>query len=162
MSKSNTTSISLKRYGIAITLSFAAIVAIVALTVFSHSSSAADEIIVYKSPTCGCCNKWVDHLEDSGFQVKAYNRNDMPGIKRQMGIAQPLQSCHTATVNGYVIEGHVPASDIQRLLKEKPAIHGLSVPGMPMGSPGMEGPRKDPYDVLAIDKQGKTSVYSSH
>lgn len=162
MSKSNITSISLKRNGIAITLSFAAIVAIVALTVFSHSSSAADEIIVYKSPTCGCCNKWVDHLEDSGFQVKAYNRNDMPGIKQQMGIAQPLQSCHTATVNGYVIEGHVPASDIQRLLKEKPAIHGLSVPGMPMGSPGMEGPRKDNYDVLAIDKHGRTKVFSSH
>jgi hypothetical protein len=122
----------------------------------------AEEITVYKSPTCGCCTKWVNHLEKSGFEVNAINRNDMPSIKHKFGIEQKNQSCHTALVGGYVIEGHVPAADIKRLLTEKPDIHGLTAPGMPMGSPGMEGPHKDAYDVLAIDRQGKTTVFSSH
>lgn len=126
------------------------------------SAANAQEVTVYKSPTCGCCSKWVDHLKDSGFVVKAHNRNDMPTIKADMGIQRHQQSCHTAVVDGYVIEGHVPSADIRRLLTEKPDIHGLTVPGMPMGSPGMEGMRKDKYDVLAIDKQGDTTVYSSH
>lgn len=131
----------------------------IALTI---NSSHAEEITVYKSPTCVCCSKWVEHLEDSGFTVKAHNRNDMQLIKQQLRISRPLQSCHTAIINGYVIEGHVPAADIKRLLAEKPQIHGLTVPGMPMGSPGMEGPRKDAYNVLAIDRQGKTTVYNQY
>jgi len=126
------------------------------------SPAQAEKITVYKSPTCGCCTKWVTHLENSGFEVNAINRSDMPSIKHKLGIAQNNQSCHTATVGGYVIEGHVPAADIKSLLAKKPDIHGLTVPGMPMGSPGMEGPRKDDYNVLAIDKQGKTTVYNSH
>ena len=109
-----------------------------------------------------CYNKWVDHLKESGFKVKAYNRNDMAQVKQQLGVAPQYQSCHRALMNGYVIEGHVPAADIKKLLSNKSDIHGLSVPGMPMGSPGMEGPRKDNYDVLAIDKHGRTKVFSSH
>lgn len=144
----------------------AVLLIIISIYGVSHSpvigSANAEEITVYKSPTCGCCTKWVSHLEESGFEVNAINRNDMPSIKQQYGIASQQQSCHTAIINGYVIEGHVPAADIKRLLTEKPNIHGLTAPGMPMGSPGMEGPRKDAYDVLAIDRQGKTTVFSSH
>jgi len=162
MNNTNSISSVVRRYGTAIALTLIAISGLVAFVALNNQAAVAEEISVYKSPTCGCCNKWVDHLKDSGFEVKAYNRNDMPQVKQQLGVAPPLQSCHTAIINGYVIEGHVPATDIQRLLSEKPAIHGLTVPGMPMGSPGMEGPRKDRYDVLAIDKQGKTTVFSRH
>ena len=126
------------------------------------ASAHAQEITVYKSPNCGCCNKWVSHLEKNGFKVNAHNRNDMASIKQQLGIAPQQQSCHTAIVEGYIIEGHVPAADVKRLLREKPDVQGLTVPGMPMGSPGMEGPRKDAYSVLAIDRQGETTVYSPY
>ncbi len=143
-----------------IVMASALLLALVLMSLISPSQ--AEEIEVYKSPTCGCCSKWVDHLEDAGFDVKAYNHGNMSDVKNQLGITPSQQSCHTATINGYVIEGHVPANDIKRLLTEKPDIHGLTVPGMPMGSPGMEGHRKDKYDVLAIDKQGKTSVYSRY
>lgn len=124
----------------------------------------AQEITVYKSPTCGCCNKWITHLEQNGFKVKA---QDMPNVtpkKIEFGITPQTASCHTGVVNGYFIEGHVPAADIKRLLKEKPKnIKGLTVPGMPVGSPGMEqGNRKDPYNVMAIDKKGHSTVFSTH
>jgi len=141
----------------------ASVIALIfSITAFTINTSTAEEITVYKSPTCGCCTKWVSHLQSNGFKVKAYNLNDMPSVKQQLGIAPKQQSCHTAVVDGYVIEGHVPAADIHRLLTEKPRIHGLTVPGMPMGSPGMEGPRSDSYNVLAIDKQGKTTVFSQY
>lgn len=122
----------------------------------------AAEVVIYKSPTCGCCNAWVDHLRDNGFSVETHDRSDMHAIKTELGVPYTLQSCHTALVNGYVIEGHVPADDIKRLLQEKPDVEGLTAPGMPMGSPGMEGPRKDPYDVLTFQRGGKTSVYNSY
>ena len=122
-------------------------------------AAAAADIVVYKSPTCGCCSKWVKHLEESGFTVAAHNRSDMPQIKRTYGVPEQAQSCHTAKVGGYVIEGHVPADVIARLLREKPDIKGLAVPGMPMGSPGMEGPRKDPYDIVALGRDGSMTVY---
>jgi hypothetical protein len=125
-------------------------------------SPAWSEITVYKSPTCGCCSKWVDHLRDNGFEVKTVDLSDMRRIKSMSGVKPEHASCHTAKVDGYVIEGHVPASDIKRLLKERPAVTGLSAPGMPMGSPGMEGPRSDPYEVITFDKQGRTSVFSRH
>ncbi|MES9972008.1 MAG: DUF411 domain-containing protein [Candidatus Thiodiazotropha sp.] len=121
----------------------------------------AADVVVYKSPTCGCCTKWVDHMRDNGFSVEVHDRPNMNPIKAEMGIPRHLQSCHTALVDGYVIEGHVPANEIVRMLREKPSIRGLAVPGMPMGSPGMEGPRSDPYDVLTIQKDGKTRVYAS-
>ncbi len=117
------------------------------------------EVTVYKSPTCGCCKKWVNHLEDNGFNVKAINKQNMGPIKNRFGVRRNLASCHTAVVDGYVIEGHVPASSIKRLLTERPNIEGLTVPGMLMGTPGMEGPRKQPYQVLTFDAQGNTSVY---
>lgn len=122
----------------------------------------ATEVVVYKSPTCGCCKKWVKHLQDNGFKVKAVDVKNVVPYKIKHGVTQPLASCHTALVDGYTIEGHVPAADIKRLLKEKPIIKGLSVPGMPMGTPGMEGRRKDAYDVVTFDAKGKTGVYSSY
>ncbi|MES9991382.1 MAG: DUF411 domain-containing protein [Candidatus Thiodiazotropha sp.] len=124
--------------------------------------SIAADIVVYKSPTCGCCNDWVEHLESNGFSVQTHDRRDMQRVKRTLDVPERLQSCHTAVIGGYVVEGHVPANDIVRLLREKPAVKGISVPGMPMGSPGMEGPRKDNYDVLIFDEAGKTQVYSSY
>jgi len=122
----------------------------------------AEDIMVYKSPTCGCCKKWVKHLGKEGFTVKTKNYRDMKPIKKTFGVEPKFQSCHTAKVGKYFIEGHVSASDIKRLLKEKPDIKGLSAPGMPMGSPGMEGHRKDKYNVIAIDKNNKATVYSKH
>ncbi|MET0100089.1 MAG: DUF411 domain-containing protein [Sedimenticola sp.] len=122
---------------------------------------SAEEIVVYKSPTCGCCNDWIKHLEKNGFSVQAHDKNNMSEIKQELGVPRRLQSCHTAQVNGYVIEGHVPADLISKMLREKPQIQGLSVPGMPMGSPGMEGPRKDDYNIMTFTESGKTSVYAS-
>jgi len=128
----------------------------------SRQSSVAADIVVYKSPTCGCCEEWVNHLKQNGFKVAVHNRFNMDPIKREKGVPGRLQSCHTAEVGGYVIEGHVPAGDIARLLKDKPAVKGLAAPGMPMGSPGMEGPRSDPYEVLAFQDDGGTTVYARH
>ncbi len=128
---------------------------------FLGQQAWANEITVYKSPTCGCCSGWVDHLKTAGFTVTAINQDDMNSIKEKFGVSQQLASCHTAIVDGYVIEGHVPAEDVQRLLKEKPAIAGLTAPGMPMQSPGMQAAGLAPknYDVLAFDTQGKVSVF---
>lgn len=121
----------------------------------------APTITVYKSPTCGCCKSWVEHLEKHGFKVSAHDVMDMGPIKDQFGVSTALESCHTAMVDGYVIEGHVPADVIARLLKERPQVAGLAVPGMPMGSPGMEGPYKERYDVIAFSRDGQTQVYES-
>ena len=140
----------------------AAALVIASATLMLQEPSEAADIVVYKSPSCGCCGKWVDHLQANGFSVEVKNQRDMRPVKQHFGIEGKLQSCHTGVVDGYLIEGHVPAEDIQRLLRERPAVRGLAVPGMPMGSPGMEGPRSQPYDVLAFDDDGKTSRYSSH
>ncbi len=126
------------------------------------ADTAKEEILVYKSPTCGCCKKWVKHLESEGFKVTTKDYRNMKPIKNMMGVQPQFQSCHTAKIGKYFIEGHVSASDIKKLLKEKPDIKGLSVPGMPMGSPGMEGHRKDKYDVIVIDHNNKATVYSKH
>ena len=123
--------------------------------------AAPVEITVYKSPTCGCCSKWVDHLTASGFKVISHDTNGMQAVKTKLGVPDAMASCHTAVVNGYVIEGHVPAADIQRLLRDKPKVAGLAVPGMVAGSPGMEGGRSDPYNVIAFG-DGKTSVFARH
>ena len=132
-------------------------------TIFEHKTAEETvPITVYKSPTCKCCNKWVQHLEDNGFNVNTVNKIDMKSIKSKEGVPRQLASCHTAVVGNYVIEGHVPAIDIKRLLKEKPAISGLTVPGMPMGSPGMEGARKDAYNVLTFTKGGDSTVFSQY
>jgi hypothetical protein len=121
------------------------------------------EVVMHKDPNCGCCGQWAEHLQANGFRVKTVKEDDMQSIKRRFAVPQGLTSCHTAKVGGYVIEGHVPARAIKRLLREKPAVAGLAVPGMPLGSPGMEMPGKqDPYDVVAFDKAGKAAVYESH
>lgn len=119
-------------------------------------------LIVYKSPSCGCCQKWVDTLRAHAFRVIAVDTSDLDAIKKEVGVTDMLGSCHTAIVDGYVIEGHVPPADIRRVLRERPAIAGLSVPGMPSGSPGMEGPHRDSYHVLSFDRGGGTRVYSSY
>ena len=129
---------------------------------FTNKIAMAEEIMVYKSPTCGCCKKWVTHLEEKGFDVKTKDMADVRPIKNKYGVEQKFQSCHTAKIGKYFIEGHVPAKDIKRMLKEKPDIKGLSVPGMVMGSPGMEGHRSDKYNVLAIDENNNATVYSQY
>lgn len=121
---------------------------------------ATAAVTVYKSPTCGCCGKWVEHLEDHGFTVEVVDMPDLRGLKAKHGIGPALASCHTAFIDDYLVEGHVPADLIERLLVERPAVAGLAVPGMPVGSPGMEGPRRAPYEVLAFDAQGNTEVYA--
>ena len=129
--------------------------------------ATASELIaeVWKDPNCGCCNEWIEHLEEAGIQVRTFNTGNTD-IREQLGIARQFGSCHTARIGGYAIEGHVPAVDIKRLLEEKPKAVGLAVPGMPIGSPGMDGPiygnRKDPYDVLLIHVDGSTSVYQAY
>jgi hypothetical protein len=123
-------------------------------------SAAAPTVTVYKSASCGCCGKWIAHLREAGFTVVAYDTEDLPSVRTNMGVPFRLTSCHTARVGKYVVEGHVPADLIQRLLAEHPALAGLSVPGMVTGSPGMEGPGAEPYDVIAWDRDGKTTVYA--
>jgi len=123
--------------------------------------SAPTEITVYKSPSCGCCAKWVEHMQGAGFKVAVKDVDDVDTVKREMGVPASLASCHTGVVGGYLVEGHVPADLVQRMLREKPKIAGLAVPGMVTGSPGMEmGARKDPYDVIAFDRSGRTRVYA--
>ena len=120
---------------------------------------------VWKDPNCGCCGDWVKHLQSNGFLVQVIDTGNVAARKR-LGMPDALGSCHTARVGGYVIEGHVPAADILRLLREKPDALGLAVPGMPIGSPGMDGPeykgRRDPYDVLLVSRGGATRVFQSH
>jgi hypothetical protein len=124
------------------------------------TATTADTVVVYKSPTCGCCTKWVDHIEENGFVAVTHDLDNLETIKRTLGVPAGHVSCHTATVGGYTIEGHVPADLIRRLIAENPrGVRGLAVPGMPMGSPGMEGIISQAYDVLSFDEQGNVQVY---
>lgn len=125
-------------------------------------ASAAEAVDVYKSPYCGCCEKWVEHLQQAGFAVRTHDVNDVPAARQRLGMPERLGSCHTAKVAGYVVEGHVPAADIQRLLKEKPKAIGLAVPSMPPGSPGMESPKPVPYNTLLVQAGGATTVFAKH
>ena len=129
---------------------------------FLTNAAVAADITVYKSPSCGCCFGWVNHMRQNGHRVKAINRDDLEGIKRMAGVPEQLQSCHTAIVDGYVIEGHVPASDIEKLLAERPKAKGLAVPGMPGGSPGMEGAAAERYNTILFKNDGSASLYSKH
>jgi hypothetical protein len=119
---------------------------------------------VFKTATCGCCAKWVEHLRQSGFAAKTTDltQTDLNAVKAKHNVPPALHSCHTAVVGGYVVEGHIPAATVHRLLKERPRVAGIAVPGMPTGSPGMEGPNPRPYDVLTFDKQGATKVFATH
>ncbi len=128
----------------------------------SVATSKKPTITVYKDPSCGCCKNWIEHLVKHGYRVDAKDTPHVEEIKRTLGVPGAIRACHTAIVNGYLIEGHVPAQDIDRLLAQKPRIAGLAVPGMPMGSPGMEGAATQRYHVLTFDKSGKTTVFASH
>tara|TARA_Y100000385_G_C12949113_1_gene574674 strand:+ start:282 stop:806 length:525 start_codon:yes stop_codon:yes gene_type:complete len=119
-------------------------------------------VTMYKNEGCMCCTRWAEHMNKEGFFVTEKVTRELGAIKSEQGISNELASCHTAMIDGYIVEGHVPPADVQRLLKERPDAIGLSVPGMPEGSPGMEGPNPDPYDVLLINSDGSTSVYSSY
>ncbi|MGH8049820.1 MAG: DUF411 domain-containing protein [Arenimonas sp.] len=134
------------------------------LKVDMMQEAALPPVTVYKSPTCGCCKLWVEHMKHSGFQVSVVETQDLNPIKRKLGVPAGLGSCHTAKVGNYFVEGHVPASDVKRLLKQKPDALGISVPGMPIGSPGMEVPSGEtqPYTVTQVNKDGSLSIFSSH
>jgi len=127
-------------------------------------ASAIDEslptMVVYKTETCGCCNGWVEHMRAAGFNVDARNVRNLMGVKVDAGVPGPMVTCHTALVDGYVVEGHVPVDQVKRMLAERPEVAGIGVAGMPMGSPGMESPNGQPYQVLAFNHDGETSVYA--
>lgn len=125
------------------------------------AAASGTEITVYKTPTCGCCTKWVEHMESNGFAVNSIdvNQAELMRVKQERGMKPELSSCHTAVADGYTFEGHVPAELVRRFLAERPRSIGLAVPGMPMGSPGMEGFRSEAYDVLEVDSTGGTDVY---
>jgi hypothetical protein len=147
-------------------LQTAGIAAAVATTrrAMAASSASPTPITIYKSSTCECCAKWVDHLRTNGFQPQVHDEEDMNAIKDEMGVPKSVRSCHTALVGKYLIEGHVPADDIRRLLKDHPAIAGLAVPGMPSSTPGMAVPGApvEPYDVVSFTSAGATTVYARH
>jgi hypothetical protein len=130
----------------------------------SPSPALAEErapMTVYKSPWCGCCDAWVDHMRAAGFEIEAKEVEDLAPIKLMAGVPAALQSCHTASLGGYVFEGHVPADVVKRFLAQRPDARGLAVPGMPVGSPGMEGPNPQPYAVLAFDRDGAATVFET-
>jgi hypothetical protein len=118
---------------------------------------------VYRSPSCGCCGGWIEHAKKQGFEITDVKTDDMEAIKKQHHIPSDLASCHTAIIDGYVMEGHIPADDIKRFLKQKPNLAGLTVPGMPLGTPGMEsGDIKQPFDIIALGKKGEVEVFKSY
>ncbi|MBK8907858.1 MAG: DUF411 domain-containing protein [Rhodospirillales bacterium] len=130
-----------------------------------HGASAGSveqpAVTVYKSPYCGCCEGWIEHMKARGYAVSSHDMLDLQSVKTSARVPAELESCHTAVVGGYALEGHVPADAVDRLLRERPDVAGLAVPGMPVGSPGMEGPNPETYDVMTFDKTGGTSVYMS-
>ncbi len=141
-----------------------ALTILISVVALASQRSAPPVVEVYKSATCGCCSKWVDHMRTSGFDVRTNNVEDIDAVKKAYRVPDSVASCHTAVVNGYVVEGHVPAWEIRRMLTEKPAVVGIAVPGMPVGSPGMEvaGIKAQPFAVVSFDKQGKTVVVGKY
>jgi hypothetical protein len=137
-----------------------AVLAVAATMAGAQGKGAPIPMKVYKSPTCGCCQKWVEHVKAAGFAPEVEDMPSVTPVKDKSNVPAALRSCHTALVGGYVVEGHVPVETVQRMLREKPKVAGIAVPGMPVGSPGMEmGDRKDPYEVVSFPADGKTSVY---
>jgi hypothetical protein len=145
--------------------SIAAMGGLAALLLQACSTPAAGPalptIVVHKTPTCGCCEKWVSHMRQAGFTMDVRNIDDTSAERAKAGVPMELASCHTGVVDGYAVEGHVPADVVRRMLQERPKIAGIAAPGMPIGSPGMEQPgyAAEPYNVIAFDKSGKTSIY---
>lgn len=135
---------------------------VVVLASVAGSAQAATTIDVYKSPSCSCCGKWIEHVQKAGFKVQVHETGNLAASRRAVGMPDRFASCHSATVNGYALEGHVPAADIQRLLKEKPKAIGLAVPSMPAGAPGMDVPDSPPYQTLLIRADAGSSVFAQH
>ncbi|MBF0369110.1 MAG: DUF411 domain-containing protein [Magnetococcales bacterium] len=131
---------------------------------FSTKQPEAAEMIVFKSPSCGCCGGWVEYLKANGMTVSVQDVDEMDSVKRRLGVPFQAASCHTAKIGGYVIEGHVPIEDIRKLLAQKPPVTGIAAPGMPIGSPGMEVPGEEPdkYDVVTFTEDGQMSLFASH
>jgi hypothetical protein len=128
-----------------------------------QATAATSQVVVYKTPSCGCCSAWVEHMKTAGFSVAAQDVPDTAPERKRLGMPDKFAACHTASVGGYVIEGHVPAAEVRRLLSSKPAAIGVVVLGMPLGSPGMEvGNRLDPYEVLLVDRRGQASVFARY
>jgi hypothetical protein len=125
-------------------------------------SPALPEVEVFKTATCGCCSKWVDHLRRDGFTVKAVDVDDLPAVKARHKVPANLSTCHTALVGNYIVEGHVPVADVRRLVERKPPVRGIAVPGMPIGSPGMEGSNPTTFSVFSFDASGKTDIFATH
>ena len=137
-----------------------AVLAAALLPVSGNAQAPAPEVSLYKDPDCGCCSKWAEHMQRNGFRVKAHDVRDLAPIKSKQRVPEALGSCHTAIVAGYTVEGHVPADAVRRLLRERPAgVIGLAVPGMPLGSPGMESPTPQRYEILAFDAKGASRVF---
>jgi len=134
---------------------------LVAWNVSAQAPASAGAVTVYKSPSCGCCSKWIEHMRANGFTVASHDVEDIAAIKTKHGVPSQAASCHTALVDGYVVEGHVPADVVKRLLRERPKVSGIATPGMPMGSPGMEVPSgtKESYSVVSFDTSGKQTVF---
>ncbi|GGG52489.1 hypothetical protein GCM10010964_44550 [Caldovatus sediminis] len=128
----------------------------------SHAATDAGEAVLYKNPQCGCCGGHADHLRRNGFRVRVVETHDLPLIKQRHGVPEALEGCHTTLVGGYVVEGHVPAGVLHRLLAERPAIRGISLPGMPLGSPGMNGPKTEPFTIYTLprDAAAEPAVYA--
>ena len=141
-----------------------AIASLGARRLLGEATAAPTAITVYKSASCGCCTKWVEHLRANGFAPAVHDEEEMDRIKDEMGVPSDMRSCHTALLDRYVIEGHVPAADLRRLLKEHPAVSGLAAPGMPASSPGMATPGQplEPYEVFAFARGGKTTTFAKH
>ena len=136
--------------------------ALPALAVVRHAAAGDGHLVVYKSPSCGCCAKWVDYLREEGFSAETVDLADLAPVKQRHGVPPSLASCHTATIDGYVVEGHVPAADIRRLLAERPDVAGLSAPGMPQLSPGMHSREPRGYDVLSFAADGTVALFSRY
>ena len=141
---------------------FLATLALTACAPGALAAAGKPLVEVWRSPACGCCGAWVKHLDENGFATKVHMVEDTSAMRRALGIPEPLGSCHTAKVGGYAIEGHVPASDIRRLLAQRPKARGLAAPGMPAGSPGMDVPGSPPYEVLLVGHDGKGSLFARH
>jgi hypothetical protein len=129
---------------------------------FGYGAAKAGEVLVYKSPSCGCCGQWAKHMRRNGFEVSVKNIDNISPIKERAGVPYDLESCHTAFIGGYVVEGHVPAENIRKMLADRPDIKGLAVPGMPASAPGMDSPENEPYTVYSFDAAGKTRAYASY
>lgn len=161
--KLNISSSLLRRYLKLFVVCLIAGIIILLAAVTSAEAASGDLITVYRNPSCSCCGGWMDYLTTQGFQPRNVLTSDMNALKQQYGVPNDLASCHTAVINGYVIEGHIPADDIKRLLAEQPTVAGIAVPQMPIGTPGMEsGDVREPFTVFSFDEQGNTEAFNQY